>query len=312
MRDGREHVREGERERKYKERSMPQTITWKHLGLVLCMVVAWGANVTAVKVVVAHGAGPLTLAAIRFTLALMVVSAWVRRQKIDLAWRWSEAVLLVVITLLFVLQIYTFNLSTRYTTSGRVGVILNAYPFWVALAAGYFFVQDRLTWRRITGSLLATAGVLAVFRESFQGDRLLFTGDLVVFVSSLILTAGIIVQKKAFNAGLDPMRILFYQLVLGVPLYWGGALVFESPAAFPLGGADIAAVLYQGLLVGGASFITWQYMLQKYPASQLSSCFYLVPFFAVLFGYLLLGEPVTWGLGLGLMLVSAGIYFGNK
>jgi drug/metabolite transporter (DMT)-like permease len=232
--------------------------------------------------------------------------------RIDLTFRKVDGWIFAPMAVIFALQIFTFNLSTKYTTSGRVAVILNAYPFWAALVSGYFFKDDKRTLKKVVGSLVALVGVGTIFQESFLAHSMLFKGDVIVFISSLLLIINIIIQKKLLQKGISPIKILFYQLAISLPLYWGGAFGLEQPLAFTPTAINITSLLYQGLIVGGISFISWQYMLEVYPITQLSSYFYLVPFFSVLFGALLLHEPITWGLGIGLLLISTGIFFENK
>ena len=53
-------------------------------------------------------------------------------------------------------------------------------------------------------------------------------------------------------------------------------------------------------------------MLGRYPATQISVFVFLTPLFALLFGTLLLGEPVTPSLLLALGLVALGIVLVNR
>jgi drug/metabolite transporter (DMT)-like permease len=61
-----------------------------------------------------------------------------------------------------------------------------------------------------------------------------------------------------------------------------------------------------------ASYLTWMWMLRHYPATQMSSFTFLTPLFALMFGVVLLGEPLTWQLGLALTGVAIGIVLVNR
>ena len=72
------------------------------------------------------------------------------------------------------------------------------------------------------------------------------------------------------------------------------------------------SLLAQALIGAFASYLAWMWMLAHYPATKLSVFVFLTPVFALLFGVLWLGEPVTVGLLVALGLVAAGIVLVNR
>jgi drug/metabolite transporter (DMT)-like permease len=61
-----------------------------------------------------------------------------------------------------------------------------------------------------------------------------------------------------------------------------------------------------------ASYLAWMWMLRHYPATQLSSFTFLTPVFALVFGVLLLHEPLTAQLVLALAAWRWGIVLVNR
>jgi drug/metabolite transporter (DMT)-like permease len=61
-----------------------------------------------------------------------------------------------------------------------------------------------------------------------------------------------------------------------------------------------------------ASYLTWMWLLRHYPATQMSSFSFLTPLFALVFGVVLLGEPLTLQLMLALAGVAIGILMVNR
>jgi drug/metabolite transporter (DMT)-like permease len=88
----------------------------------------------------------------------------------------------------------------------------------------------------------------------------------------------------------------------------------------------ICAMAYQSLITASFGFVAWNTLLQKYGATTLNSFFFIVPISGVLFGGLILGEPITSKIWLALFLIVSGIlvvhvrperhlplfYFGNR
>ena len=72
------------------------------------------------------------------------------------------------------------------------------------------------------------------------------------------------------------------------------------------------SLLVQALVGAFVSYLAWMWMLAHYPATKISVFVFLTPVFALLFGALWLGEPVTPGLVAALVLVAAGIVLVNR
>ena len=67
------------------------------------------------------------------------------------------------------------------------------------------------------------------------------------------------------------------------------------------------SVFLQTAVGAFASYLAWMWRLRHYPATQMSTFTFLTPLFALVFGVVLLGEPLTLQLVLALVGVAAGI-----
>ena len=70
--------------------------------------------------------------------------------------------------------------------------------------------------------------------------------------------------------------------------------------------------LFDWLIFTAFSFQVWFWLVRRYPATQLASFTLLTPVFGLLLGALLLSEPITAGLLLGLAAVCGGILAVNR
>ncbi len=61
-----------------------------------------------------------------------------------------------------------------------------------------------------------------------------------------------------------------------------------------------------------ASYLAWMWLLRHYPATQMSSFTFLTPLFALIFGVVLLSEPLTLQLVVALAGVALGIVLVNR
>jgi drug/metabolite transporter (DMT)-like permease len=74
----------------------------------------------------------------------------------------------------------------------------------------------------------------------------------------------------------------------------------------------LGAFAYTVILTVVVGYQTWFWLMRSYSAASLHAFTFLTPIFGVIAGYLILGEPLTIGTGLGLVLVAGGIYLVNR
>ena len=90
-------------------------------------------------------------------------------------------------------------------------------------------------------------------------------------------------------------------------LLLGFALALGAFAPLKFTAIAVASVLFQGVVISGFSYFAWFWLLRRYLASQLAVLSFMTPLFGVLFGVLILDEPLTPGFVIGSGLVLAGI-----
>jgi drug/metabolite transporter (DMT)-like permease len=108
-----------------------------------------------------------------------------------------------------------------------------------------------------------------------------------------------------------PERTLFFQLAVSAPVLFV-ASVAAGEAMPALTAAGTASMLFQSVLVAFASYLVWFWLLRHYPATRVSSFTFLTPVSGLVFGVLLLSEPVTGRLLLALAGIALGIWLVNR
>ena len=273
--------------------------------LFLCFL--WGGLSPAIKLSLT-GMPPLAIAAWRFLIGLIALLIWCRVKEISLRLPRRFHPLLLGFGLVFVAQIGTLNIGTKYTTGSHSIVFLSTNPLWVALLAHCLIPNDRLHWRKSLGLMVAFAGVCVVFldRGKTPGSEVLL-GDALVLGSGVLL--GVTqVYSKFLVRSINAFQVIVWELIYGTPLYFILSFIFERQLRVQLTSAVVAAVLYQGLVVAAFCFVTWTNLLRRYSASKMTAFHFTTPIFGVLLSRLILGENILPGLAAGVALVAIGIY----
>jgi len=263
---------------------------------VVLLTAAWGGNAPALRFSLdylpAFGA-----AGVRFLIGLVVIALFAVLQRVSLRAPRVEWRGLAWMGLLFTAQILLLNAGSARTESSRQALLLNAYPLFVPLLAHAFLPNDRLTRRKVAGTLLAFAGVLIILGEKALVGRGAGLGDLLIASSSVLLAAKAI-YTSVLVRGNHPYQVLFWQMAIAVPCFFACSILFE-PQQYRWSTPVAMAVAYQGVVVAGICFVGWTSLLKHYPPARLSVGFFLTPLFGAVFSNLLLGEPITGGLALG-------------
>ncbi len=277
---------------------------------VLLMVTLWGGNSVAIKIGL-EGIPPTAMAAMRFVLGALTV--WVGALFVGVSLRvprhtWKG---LAGLGLLFTVQIWLLNMGTFYTTASRSGVLINIYPFFLALFSHLFIAGDRMSFAKVIGLAFSFLGVALLFVESISlSDTNYLLGDSMVAMSGMLLGLRQVVLKRLVQ-GLHPFQVLFWQASLSLPLFVLWSFFFEGDAEYVWSAEVVGAMLYQGIVVAGLCFILVIYLLRHHSASRLGVFSFITPVVGVVLSAWLLDEDISATLLVSVALVAVGIVVAN-
>lgn len=281
------------------------------MSLMLLLALFWGGNSPAVKIAL-RDIPPFILAALRFTLAAVAIWAWAISKNIPVALKSDEFLSLGILGIIFAAQIITFTIGTDLSLAGRAALLINTHPLFVALLAHFFILSDRLTIRKVIGLIVAFFGVVSIFRENFISDNSSYMlGDMVLLLSAILLGTQTVYVKKIVQ-GINPIKLLAWQMNFGLIQFYAMSFIFEKPSEWNVTWSATGALAYQGLIVGAFCFLTWTTLLKKYSASRMSAFLFMTPIFGAISSSLILGEEVTLWFSIGIVMVAAGIYIVNS
>ncbi|MEO0329200.1 MAG: DMT family transporter [Pseudomonadota bacterium] len=280
------------------------------LILIVFMMVL-GLNQVAVKLV-NGGLAPVFQAGLRSLCALPIIWAYCfwRGTKINL----NRAILIpgLATGFAFAFEFALLFEAVQHTTVARASVFFYTMPFWVAIGAHFLIPGERLTLIRVIGLVLAGLGVvIALSNKNIAAGPNAMQGDLMAMLGATGWAAIAIIARTTKFSTIKPELQLWYQLIVSaallLPFAFFAGETFTQPTAFHW---TIFAV--QVLFVVCIGFLTWFWVLSVYPASDMASFSFLAPLFGVLFGWLILGEAITWTIIVALVFVGLGIILVNR
>jgi drug/metabolite transporter (DMT)-like permease len=264
------------------------------LAVVVCTI--WGVMFVIQRLAL-QAAPPLWVAAGRVTVAAVVL--------LPLAGRLaslSRRGLVIALVLGLTNQFAFIGLQVaglRSVEAGPAAAIIYLQPVLVVLASSPF-LGERLTRRRVAGALLGFAGVAIVGLN--QSATASAGGVLLLLAAALSWTTGAIVTS-ATDEPIVPLVV--GQHLVGAPLLLAVAALAEP---FPaLSSKLVLCVLVAGVFGSALAWMLWSLLLQRGEAGVVSTWLFAVPMLAAVLGVVLLGEPMSIALAVGIALVAVAV-----
>ena len=204
---------------------------------------------------------------------------------------------------------FLITAAEQKMTSGLTGLLVATVPIWTTIIASLH--GDKTVWqaKRLLGIFVGFVGiVLVVGIESFSGRQSIVAIAMVIIASIGYAWAVTMVTTKIPH--IEPISINGVAMVFTAIVYLPFALIYapdKAPSMEALG-----SVLVLGLFPTAMAFILFFQLIKDIGTARGSLVTYLNTAFAVILGVIILREPFTLGIALGLPLVLIGSYFASR
>ena len=274
----------------------------RDLVLIAVLSLIWGASFMFIRVA-DRQFDPFALVFFRVLLgcAVLIPAVLLRLGRSGLArareaW-WKLAILGLINT---AIPFMLFSWSETRITSSLAGILQAAAPIFTAVLA-VWFGHERVIGKRLAGVLVGLAGVALLVGNSGGGGLL---AALAVVLAAFGYASGA-TFASATLADVDPVVIAAgacaFATVLTAPLG-----LARLPAHVP-GWKEIGSVVALGVAGTGIAYILSFVLLRSAGPNRSILVTYTIPGVAVLYGWLLLGEPLRLVSLAGLALILAGV-----
>jgi drug/metabolite transporter (DMT)-like permease len=276
--------------------------------LILCLI--WGTTWFFIKIGL-DDLPPITFAAARFALAILILAFIIRIQKIALPRAKRDWKLLALTGVLqFSINYSLVFWSEQYISSGLAAVLQAMISVFGLFLAWFYLPNERITWLKVFAVLLGICGVATIFIEQLQVNSALAFAGCAAIVVGAFAAAQASILIKARGANLHPASLLFGQMIIGiVPLIVYALLKEGNPINFNWSGRAIFCVLYLTVFGTIAAFWLYYWLLSKIESTKAMMISLVTPLIAVVVGAIFLGEklPPQTVFGGALILASIGL-----
>ena len=279
----------------------------RYWPLLLLLAAIWGASYLFIKVAL-EDIAPAPMMAIRALVAALILAGYLvmtmgaGRALFVLRANWRPA--LVLGTLNAAIPFWLVAWGETHVDSSVAGIAQSTVPIFTFLLAWRFLPNEHVGSARIAGVALGFLGVAVLAGFDPRGGWLAVAGTLAVVLSSLSYAAAGVFGQRRVRTVAGPVLATGSMLVGGLILL--PLALFQLPTHAPDAATigSLAALTILGTALGQLVLFR---MLRLYGSRRLSLVTYLMPGFAVLYGAVLLDEPLTPAALGGLVLILAGV-----
>ena len=283
------------------------------LGVAIALVSSsLGGTAAAITRYLVHGADPIALAILRWGIgfvcvlpaALLLKAKWPAREDIPAVGLLG----LCFFGLFFIL----YNIAIGFTTAARASLALATLPL-STMVVGALLRVEELTWRKTLGVCIAVLGVVAALAAGLSAAPPgAWRGELIM-AAAVFCMAFYNVLSRPFMRRSSALGFLTVGMGTGaaaliiVGLFSGSIAALHSFST-----PQWVAGIYLGVGGGAAAFILWVLALERASPTRVANTMTVNPIAAALLAALLIGEPITPNLVIGLVAVFAGIWIATS
>jgi drug/metabolite transporter (DMT)-like permease len=276
-------------------------LTRRGWALFVTMSLLWGIPYLLIKVAVGE-VSPVVVVFVRCSVGAALLLPWtLARGQLGPALRHWRALLLFTVLEMAVPWVL-LSYAERYLTSSLTGLLVATVPFVAAVAARVAGDEDRLTATRLCGMALGVLGIVALLGLDVGGaERLAIAAVALVVVC---YATGPLVVSHALQE--VPGVAASSLALLATAVIYAPLAVPRLGEVTAASGDARASLLVLGVVCTALALALFFALIRDAGSQRALVITFVNPAVAVVLGVVLLDEPFTLGLAVGLPLVLAG------
>ena len=278
--------------------------------LALITAFAWGTSFIASKILL-ETYTPTQVMLLRFILAYAAL--WLccpKIMKLSLREELSFAAMAISgCTLYFLCE----NSALTYTYAANVSIIVAAAPILTAIAAHFFLPDEKLSSGSFLGFGVAIFGVALVVFNGTVVLKLSPIGDLLSFTAAMCWAVYSVLLRKSvdkYENLLLTRRLMLWGIITALPM------VLIEGAPMPLAplvdGEYLFCILFLSFVCSALGYVFWNTATKRLGTVVVCNYVYIIPFFTMLTGVIVLDEPLTAMGIIGAVLIMLGMFIADR
>ena len=276
----------------------------------------WGSAFIAIKISLNYFS-PVSVASYRLIVASIFLLIFYIIGKYKTSLNRTDLIMLLFVGVVGnFLPYYLISWSEQHIQSSTAGILMGVGPILTLILSHFFTKDDRFTYSKLISISIGFVGVLFIF----EIDTLFNFGtanSLQLFSKFLIIIAALgymISNIVAYNTlkHIDSFSITFFATLFGALVSVPFLLYSENIQPSYINFNALLPILYLGIFPTALAFQLRYHITKTSGPVFLSYVAYLIPIFALIWGFVLLSEEIYLNSIIGITLILFGVYIGKK
>jgi drug/metabolite transporter (DMT)-like permease len=260
----------------------------------------WGGSFLFMRVA-ASDFGPIPLVEMRLALGALILLPFLWQARAQFTPRLWLAIAGIA-TINSVIPFALFAWAAERAPAG-IGAISNAMTVMFTALVAFIFYGERISARRTLGLAAGFVGVLILASGRVAGASV-WSAALAGTVAALLYGVGINLVRR-YLTSYPPVAVAAAALAAAALLI--APLAVYTWPRHPVAAASWGSAALLGVLCTGIAFVSYYRLIARIGAMRASTVTYLIPFFGVIWAWLILGEPPTLTMAVAGALILTGV-----
>ena len=297
---------------------MLKKLTVNNYFLLVILSAIWGSAFFAIKIGL-ESFSPITVASLRLSIASLFLLFFFYIQKKKIFFTAQIIYLLIIIGIIGnFIPFFLISWAEQYIPSSTAGMLMAIGPIITLVMSHFLTKSDKFTIIKFISISIGFIGVLFIFSTNSFGNLVeynfidLIAKFLVIIAAFGYMLSNIIAYEKLNQ--LDSFSITTFATTFGaifsIPFFLIDISFNNYNYTFNYN--SILAVIYLGIFPTAIAFQFRYYITKTSGPVFLSYVAYLIPAFALIWGYILLSEKIGLNSLIGILLILIGVYLGQN
>ena len=263
--------------------------------VALFVVLIWGTTFVSSKVLLNSGLLPADIFFVRFVIAYCCMLC-ISHKRLFANTLADELTLMGLGMMGGSIYFLVENMALLHSTSSNVSILVSTTPLVTAMLLAIFYKSERMSGRQIFGSIIAFIGVVLVVLNGQFILHLNPLGDALALGASFTWGFYSLFMRRImgrYKTDFITRKVFFYGLVTIMPYF-----AFVHPLDIDLLASGSMTVwgnlLFLGFVASTGGYLLWNWVMRNLGAMKSTNYIYLQPLIAMLAGYVILRERITF------------------
>ena len=282
----------------------------KDFFLLIVLAAIWGSAFFNIKIA-SDTYTPMAIAfgRIFFAALVMVLYCWMKGIKIDAFgehWKMYSSIGLVNLILPF----FFISFGIVKVQSNMAAILMSTAPIFATILGQLFIQDEKINFLKLLGIIIGFLGIVFLFSDDLLINQSNYLFALIIILGPFCYTLGGLLSLKLKHVKNETLTssILVWAVIMLLPVLF----IVENPTELRPSWSSTISLFYLGVVATAIAWLMRFYILKSNGLVFQSQVAYIIPIFGLIFGYLFLGEKITYKIIVALIAVLVSTYLIEK